>query len=113
MSEIAGTSREWGSRNFRRRDELVLAWSQWLERVPWELFVTLTFDPKRVFPVDRNMPSREAFWWCCETSRIHRTPIACSAQLNATGHSRRLQIGAKSDAELHRRAGFSDKGVNA
>jgi hypothetical protein len=76
MSEIAGTSSEWSSRNFRRRDELVLAWSQWLEGVPWELFVTLTFDPKRVFPVDRNMASREAFWWCCETSRMHRSAIA-------------------------------------
>jgi hypothetical protein len=76
MSHHPRTSRDWSCRNYRRRGELAAAWSDLLSRMPWELFVTLTFDPKRVFPVDRIQASREAFWWCCETARIYRTPIA-------------------------------------
>jgi hypothetical protein len=30
-----------------------------LSNLPWELFVTLTFDPRRRFPVDGNRTSRE------------------------------------------------------
>jgi len=40
------------------------AWVDFLGRVPWEMFVTLTFDPNRVYPVGRIRAGREAFKWC-------------------------------------------------
>jgi hypothetical protein len=41
---------------------LVKAWGEFFGRVPWEWFVTLTVDPKRRFPISRELVSREAFW---------------------------------------------------
>src|SRR4051812_1956118 len=69
-----GTEDDWQHGRLRRR-ALHTAWAKWLGRLPWELFVTLTFDPKRVFPVNQDRASREAQKWCNETSRIYRRPI--------------------------------------
>jgi hypothetical protein len=46
-----------------------VAWIDFLSRVPWELLVTLTFDPKKVFPVNRHLADREAFEWCALLAR--------------------------------------------
>jgi hypothetical protein len=58
-----------------RRKEQQRAWTDFLGRLEWRLFVTLTFDPKRVFPIGQELASREAFWWCNETARIYRRPL--------------------------------------
>lgn len=67
---------DWQHRHRLRRAALQLAWSDFLSRVAWELFVTLTFDPKKVFPVSSQTASREAFWWCGQAGRLLRRPIA-------------------------------------
>jgi hypothetical protein len=59
-----------------RGDALKQAWADFLGRIPWEVFVTLTFDPKRVFDVDRELAMKEARWWCGEVSRLVRKPVA-------------------------------------
>ena len=66
----------WRSRNHARRAEQQAAWGGFLSRVPWELFITLTFDSKRVYAVDSVKASREAFWWCCQTAHMYRVPAA-------------------------------------
>lgn len=55
--------------------ELQQRWAEFLGRLPWEWFVTLTFDPKRVFPVGRTVASREAFWWCGLASHVLRKQL--------------------------------------
>ena len=88
MTTIAFTQgRDWESRRHGRKGELVAAWSDFLGRVPWELFATLTFDPKRVYPVDRVMASREAFWWCNALAHMYRVPAvwAYAPERGATG----------------------------
>src|SRR5689334_19944682 len=58
-----------------RGDELKRAWAQFLGRVGWEFFVTLTFDPNRVPDVDRALAVSEARWWCGDVARLTRTPV--------------------------------------
>lgn len=65
----------WPHRNRLEGAALRSAWADLLSRVPWKLFVTLTFDPKRVYPVSATTASREAFWWCGQTSRVLRSPV--------------------------------------
>jgi hypothetical protein len=55
---------------------LATAWATFLGRVPWEWFITLTFDPKRRFPISRDLASREAFWWCGLVGQVYRIPVA-------------------------------------
>jgi hypothetical protein len=43
--------------------------------LPWQFSATLTFDPKRVFPVGRELASREAFWWTRLVSHVCRRPV--------------------------------------
>ena len=59
-----------------RRDRLVDAWGRFLGRVPWQFMVTLTFDPRRIFPVDRQTAMREAVGWCCRLAWVVRRPVA-------------------------------------
>ena len=40
--------------------DLIDGWATWLGRFSWQWFVTLTFVPKRVFPVSRAVVEREA-----------------------------------------------------
>src|SRR5262249_52989821 len=58
-----------------RGQELAQAWGQFLGRIPWQSFVSLTFDPKRRFPVDRDLASREACRWCDLVAYATRRPI--------------------------------------
>src|SRR5450759_2104829 len=80
-----------------RRGAVHRAWAKWLGRLPWELFVTLTFDPKRVFPVSQDRASREAGQWCNETSRIYRLPIgwviAPERGTSSQWHAHALMVG--------------------
>jgi hypothetical protein len=66
---------EWRRRYRLQRDPVRSAWAEFLGRVPWDLFLTLTFDPGRVYPVDRDRADREAFEWCTQTARIYRKPL--------------------------------------
>lgn len=52
------------------------AWGTFLGRVPWQLFVTLTFDPIQWPSVDKQLAMKEAIWWCQQTSRLVRRPLA-------------------------------------
>jgi hypothetical protein len=51
------------------------AWGNLLGRFPWQWFVTLTFDPTRVFPVSCAMVEREATAWSNQVSRMFRLPV--------------------------------------
>lgn len=71
-----GQDADWRGRLRCPRSELATAWGLFLGRVPWDFFVTLTFDPKRTFPVGSSKASRETFWWLGETARLLRREIA-------------------------------------
>jgi hypothetical protein len=68
--------------------------------VRWRLFVTLTFDPRRVYPVRRETADREAFWWCGQMSRLLRRPLGWlyAAEQGRCGqwHAHVLIVGADS-----------------
>ena len=51
------------------------AWIHFLGPLPWQSFVTLTFDPKRVYPVNCAKAGREAFTWCNLAARTLRCPL--------------------------------------
>src|SRR5687767_13302360 len=53
-----------------------VAWVDFLGCVHWDLLVTLTFDPKRVFPVSCSRSENEALKWCGLVGWALRHPIA-------------------------------------
>ena len=59
-----------------RGAELLMAWLQFVGRIPWQVLVTLTFDPKRVYPVNRRRAEKEAERWCEDIARTLRSPHA-------------------------------------
>ncbi len=71
-----------------RRQDLHSAWGKVLGRIRWELFVTLTFDPKRVFPLNSERAMREARKWCDHASWMYRRPLgwACAPERGKSGH---------------------------
>jgi len=74
------------------------AWSEFLGRLQWQQSVTLTFDPKRVFPVSRERAEREASWWCAQLARVARRAVgwlfAAERTANGLWHVHVLVIGA-------------------
>lgn len=54
---------------------LQMAWVEFLGGVPWEWFVTLTFDAKKVRSMSRQTASREAVRWCGDIERCLRRSI--------------------------------------
>jgi hypothetical protein len=88
----------WRARVGLRGGRLQAAWGAFLGRMPWEAFVTLTFDPKRRFPVSRELASRETFRWCSDAARLLRRPIAWAyaTERHASGlwHAHILVAGA-------------------
>ena len=64
----------WTGRVRLNRDRL-RGWARFLGRFKWEFFITLTFDPRRVFPVGRELADREAFEFCKDVARAARRPI--------------------------------------
>ena len=65
----------WTQRNKMQAAKLSLAWGGLVGSIPWQLFVTLTFDPKKVFPVNAKLADKEAFWWFNQVARLVRLPI--------------------------------------
>ena len=82
-----------------RARDLREAWPAFLGPLGWEYFATLTFDPKRVFPVSRALADREAHWWCGLLGRLcHRAVGWLYALERGAGglwHAHALVIGAK------------------
>jgi hypothetical protein len=66
---------DWSGRDRVRGHELSQAWAIWLSCVAWQYFVTLTFDPKKVFPANAALASTEAFWWCGQVGRVLRSAV--------------------------------------
>lgn len=58
-----------------RLREVAKAWGDYVGRLPWQYAVTLTFDPKRVFPVRQARADREAWRWCADLGRLARRPV--------------------------------------
>jgi hypothetical protein len=55
--------------------ELQQAWDEFLGGLPWDWFVTLTFDPNRVYPVGQERAAREAVKWCETVAASLRRPV--------------------------------------
>jgi hypothetical protein len=55
---------------------LLLAWADFMGTIPWDLLVTLTFDPKRVFPVSSARAEKETLAWCGLVGWTFRRPVA-------------------------------------
>lgn len=66
---------DWRQRQKANARSVGRAWSGVLACLPWELFVTLTFDDSKVPDVSEQLASREAFDWCNGASRIYRRPL--------------------------------------
>ncbi len=90
------TEKDWRHGRLRR-GAVHNAWAQWLGHLSWELFITLTFDPKKVFPVGQDRASREAVRWCNDTSRAYRRPlgwvVAPERGTSGQWHGHALMIG--------------------
>ncbi len=98
MIRLRDGNDDWRERDRLRGRELVRAWGGYLGRIPWQLSATLTFDPKRVFPVSRDLASREAFWWVGLVARLCRRPVgwAYSVERGKSGlwHAHALLVDA-------------------
>jgi hypothetical protein len=85
---LHGRTNDWRQRHRLIGSALQRAWTDYLGRLEWQFFVTLTFDPKRVFPVSHQLASREAFTWCNDAARIYRRPLGWvyAPERGASGH---------------------------
>jgi len=65
--------------------------------VQWQLFVTLTFDSAKVFPVSAALADKEAFWWCGQLGRLQRRAVgwAYATERGRSGvwHAHALVVG--------------------
>lgn len=94
-------AKDW-SKPLRVRGPLLrMAWVEFLDRVPWKWFVTLTFDEKRVFPVDQSRAAREAVRWCGLIGWTLRRPVGwlVAPERGASGlwHAHALLVGVPND----------------
>lgn len=62
-----------------RRRDVSSGWADWVGVIPWKHFVTPTFDPKRRFPVGRDLAERETFELCGLMCRASRRQITKEA----------------------------------
>ena len=68
-------ARSWANRIRVRGENLQAAWLELLSPIQWAWFVTLTFDPKRVYPVGCTRAAKEAFKWCGLVEWACRRPV--------------------------------------
>jgi hypothetical protein len=59
-----------------RGDQLARAWGEWLGRIPWDVFITLTFAPRRMHKVSRDFAGKETLMWLRTAEYAHRRPLA-------------------------------------
>jgi hypothetical protein len=77
-----GLARTSGHRVVRVRNPLLqLGWMEFVSAIPWEWFVTLTFDPKKVWSVSRDTAARETIRWFGDVERYFRRHIGWLAAL--------------------------------
>jgi hypothetical protein len=67
---------DWRLRERLRGQAAARTWAAYLGRIPWQFSAALTFDCKRVFPVSRDLASKEAFNWLCLVAHLSRRPVA-------------------------------------
>jgi len=95
------TLQNWSNRVRVKGAMLRLAWVEFVGHIPWDLFVTLTFDEKRVFPVGRIRAGREAFKWCGHIGWALRRPVGwlIALERGASGqwHAHVLLVGVRHD----------------
>ena len=96
-NKLLATEQDWRRRERATAREVHQAWSDVLARLPWQLFVTLTFDDRKVSSVSEDVASREAFEWLNLASRTYRsaTRVGLWAERGQTGlwHVHALIIG--------------------
>jgi hypothetical protein len=51
------------------------AWAKFLGLVPWRYFVTLTFSPRKVPKVSKDLADKEVFTWVSLLERMMRRPV--------------------------------------
>lgn len=89
-------------REVLRGAALVRAWGLFLGQVAWQVFVTLTFDPKRVYPVGQDRAVDEAVQWCNDVARALRSPVAWviapERGSNGQWHAHVVMVGAEATA---------------
>lgn len=83
---------------------LLLGWVEFMGNIPWDLLVTLTFDPKRVFPVSSTRAEKEALTWCGLFGWTFRRPVAWLIALerhqSGQWHAHVLLAGVPNDIAL-------------
>lgn len=76
------TARPSATGHVRIKNPLVqTGWLTFVGGVPWEWFVTLTFDPKKRWSVSRALAERETVRWCADIERYGRCPCGWMAAL--------------------------------
>lgn len=79
------------------KEALHRGWAQLVGCIPWEVWITLTFDPERWPRRDRRLAEEETQWLLRYTERVFRRPIgwALAAERDRTGawHSHALIAG--------------------
>jgi hypothetical protein len=68
VDDVMGT---WRGRTRLRGGDLERAWGEFLGRLPWQYFVTLTFRNE----VNLDLASKEAYRWLCLVGYLCRRPI--------------------------------------
>ena len=83
---------------------LLVAWVDFIGCLPWELFITLTCDPRRVFPVEGARMEKEALKWCGLIGWTFRRPVAwlIASERGRSGqwHAHVLLAGAPPDISV-------------
>ena len=96
---ISLAPQDWKNRHVTSAMQLKDAWGQFLGRIDWDAFVTLTFDPKRQFPVPALVASREAFWFFGLLGCIWRSAVgwlyAVERGSRGQWHAHGLAVGTK------------------
>jgi hypothetical protein len=97
-------TKNWSNRVRVPAAVLRVAWMEFVGRIPWTLFVTLTFDPRRVYPVDRVRAENEALRWCSLIGWAHRRRVAwlIATERGRSGqwHAHVLLTGVASDMSV-------------
>lgn len=85
------------------KSKLQLAWEGFLGHLRWQHFVTLTFDPKRVYPVGNLRAANEVRKWCGLVGWTCRKPVGWLSTLerhrSGQWHAHALLIGVQGDLE--------------
>ena len=89
---------KWAQRSRLTDNTIAIAWGEWLGLLPWEFFLTLTFDPDRLLSRGWEYSSREVFRFLQVAAYLCRRPLAWAYALergsNGFYHAHAVLIGA-------------------